>query len=1129
MASTNELRVFISSTFRDMQDEREHLIKKIFPEIRALCRERGVAFTEVDLRWGLTEENQVQGQVIRTCLEEIDRCRPYFVGITGSRYGYVPSITDIHKDPDLLPKFPWIEDAAMDEASIIDMEFRHAVLNDLSQGEHCRFFFRDFRPEDEIDEMETERLDELKVRVRATGLPVREFSDSETLGQMVYEQLQEILERDFAAAKAPSPLEQERSRHEAFAASRRHAYIPNVTYLKRLNQFAAGDGPPLIVYAESGSGKSALLAYWAEQYRRRNQGAHVIEHYVGIGASSTGHFGIMRHIMAEIKERFSREEDLPTSPEEIERGFPNWLGFTRGEKMLVLLDGINQLSGVALNLGWLPRHIPSNIRLVITSTVEQTLIQLREREWEQMGVQPLTEAEREAIIVRFLGEYRKGLAPEQVHRIAGDVKCAQPLFLRTMLEELRLFGVHELIDGAINRYLETTGPEDLFQVVLERLEKDFDAKPVRDIMALLWAARAGLTEIELAEITSIPRMQLSALVMAFDYNMVRNEGALSFFHDYLRRAVEKRYLGDERRRLSGRLRLAAYFERTLPMAEREGRKVLLHVAGELTYQLAQSGEQSRLKEVLGSIPVLVALYQGETQYEVLAYWKQLGEKYNLEEVYRESLDAYRANQSDSVVQSHAIEKVASIFEVAGHWDGASDLYRELIDIFKITGDRDRSATVHRGLGVILWRQGRFDEAMELFNQARDIYEEIGDQRGIASAVGNMGLVYFHQQQYQQALECFSKHMAVCEELCDRRGKVGPLVNMGAVYYVLSQYAEALDCFRQSLVMSQELGNRRDIAAAMGNMGRVYTTQGNFPDALDCYRHYYEVSEELGDRMGAAIAMGDMGMVYSDAGEYPKALECLQQWMTISEELGDRRNIASAATNMGIVYIHLGDYTKALECFHLLLSISEELGDRFSIAEATGKIAEIYGVQGKYQQAIESFSVVIQQFRDMDYPSVLRHQLFEMGEVLFRLAMSQHTMPAYLQQFLPEATDESWRMVVLQFAHDHASECIHISEELATPDTHFSGRVLLAKIEAAMGDVMMARQQLHQMFDEAEDNEQRALLHYELAMMNRTVGDIDVADDHGRRAIGLFEALYAAAPRYYYKEQIADLQNTQVPQ
>lgn len=46
MPQSNELRVFISSTFRDLQEEREHLIKKIFPEIRALCRDRGIRFTE---------------------------------------------------------------------------------------------------------------------------------------------------------------------------------------------------------------------------------------------------------------------------------------------------------------------------------------------------------------------------------------------------------------------------------------------------------------------------------------------------------------------------------------------------------------------------------------------------------------------------------------------------------------------------------------------------------------------------------------------------------------------------------------------------------------------------------------------------------------------------------------------------------------------------------------------------------------------------------------------------------------------------------------------------------------------------------------------------------------------------
>ncbi len=50
--ANREIRVFISSTFRDMHAERDYLISHVFPVIRRACRERQVEFTEIDLRWG---------------------------------------------------------------------------------------------------------------------------------------------------------------------------------------------------------------------------------------------------------------------------------------------------------------------------------------------------------------------------------------------------------------------------------------------------------------------------------------------------------------------------------------------------------------------------------------------------------------------------------------------------------------------------------------------------------------------------------------------------------------------------------------------------------------------------------------------------------------------------------------------------------------------------------------------------------------------------------------------------------------------------------------------------------------------------------------------------------------------
>src|SRR4030067_3576358 len=84
------VRVFVSSTFRDMHAEREELVKRIFPQLRKLCDQRGVTWGEVDLRWGITDEQTAEGKVLPICLDEIRRCRPYFIAMLGERYGWGP-------------------------------------------------------------------------------------------------------------------------------------------------------------------------------------------------------------------------------------------------------------------------------------------------------------------------------------------------------------------------------------------------------------------------------------------------------------------------------------------------------------------------------------------------------------------------------------------------------------------------------------------------------------------------------------------------------------------------------------------------------------------------------------------------------------------------------------------------------------------------------------------------------------------------------------------------------------------------------------------------------------------------------------------------------------------------------
>src|SRR5207237_8405123 len=123
MSASNELRLFLSSTFVDFFSERDYLAKKVFPRLRSQCRERGIEFTEIDLRWGLTDEDAEQGRILGTCFEEIDKSRPFFGGMVGDRYGWVPTAEELAKNHDVVIQNQWLERAVREVNSAHVVEF----------------------------------------------------------------------------------------------------------------------------------------------------------------------------------------------------------------------------------------------------------------------------------------------------------------------------------------------------------------------------------------------------------------------------------------------------------------------------------------------------------------------------------------------------------------------------------------------------------------------------------------------------------------------------------------------------------------------------------------------------------------------------------------------------------------------------------------------------------------------------------------------------------------------------------------------------------------------------------------------------------------------------------------------
>ena len=988
MNNNNELRIFISSTFRDMQEEREYMVKKVFPEIRTLCRERGIIFTEVDLRWGLTHENVMLGQVVRTCLEEIDRCRPYFIGMVGNRYGWIPELQEYYKDPELFARWPWLEDAAMENSSITDIEFRHGALNDPASAPSARFFFRRQRRSlnrhgEEDSTEDAERLADLEQRVRDAGLHVEEYRDPASLGEMVYEDLIEILERDFANALPLTPLQKEQSRHTAFALSRRRAYIPNVDYLKRLNQWVASGDPPLILYAESGSGKSSLISFWCEQLRRRQPDLHIIEHYVGIGAGDSDHLGIIRHLMEEMKERYHLVEKIPAKPEELERNFANWLGFGRGAPILIAIDGINQLSGNALNLHWLPPVMPEGVQLIVSTTNDGPLESLRERDWQEYSVEPLDEKEREAIVVHFLSNFSKSLSPDQTRRIASSSKSAHPLFLRTLLEELRLHGTYEELDEMINRLLASVDADALFQQVLERLERDHGRPVVQDLLSLLFASLNGLTETDLEGVSGLSRLQLSRVLLGLDYHLLSRGGLLSFFHDYLRRAVEQRYLGEGKSMRSVLRRLAEWFEAC---------EITLRTTLELLSALEKLGDEQILL-ILSDLDRFSILWQHDA-YAVLRLWSAFDcEAERIVEAYRSSWQQKR----ETIDPDRRIRLLRQIAELCNHvaaYDQAEHFYVELLEESRNADDPLVEASTLGALAIIRAGRGHTDDAKRSILQAMTVARRTTDPLTLAGVLGNASQICFDRNEFDEALAYATEHEELARSIENRREIHRAIVEKGRVLNTRNDYASALECSRELEQIARELGDRMLIGNALSARGVLHKNCGESEQALEVYREAATIFRESGlrdrvcyilVRMGvlqqirgeieegramfheaerlaheigrassvvdALLGRGELEMV---AGEFTTALQCFSESEEIARKIGDQRKVGSSVGLRGVVYLKQGELDLAEECFIEEERIARELGTQVSIANALSRRGSVCSGRGEYDKALAHY-------------------------------------------------------------------------------------------------------------------------------------------------------------------------------
>jgi hypothetical protein len=625
---------------------------------------RRLHLVDVDLRWGITEAAATRERgVVSKCLQAIDASWSLFVCLLGQRRGRVVAPSDVSLET--LEAFPEVRDQ-LGTTTVTEIEITHglpagmlAYLRDRGAldglpGELRAMYTNAWlnNPAREAAHAQTRE----RVRRGAAGardyacrwdaarstpelaLPTKSpFADSGiwrqqwaaagvpvdgtavppellpraeahnarlTAGRLAGfmaegRPLADVLLEDLQAAilalhgdrAEPSLSGDEDDQQEQFLVRVSEATVERTETYAALDAYVESDETGLFALtAPSGIGKTIVLANWLDRHSSRP-----IARFIGASEGSTD----VDTLLASIAGAAPRLRD-------------KWTERVQGTVVLDALDALDQLDSGLADLDWLPWTLPAGLKVIVSYASDTPAgAQLRERMTAGDPIvhdlSPLNDPhQRRQLVQRYLAEYLKELGDDLLEELIASRPASNPLYLKVVLSELRVFGTYA---GVAGRLRERFGddPQSAFSELLLRLETDpaYTAVPSERVVPLFFGllarARTGLAVEEAATIIA-PRLSVDPQdvqdaihvclrqVRAF---ISRRLGRQDFLHSSFRAAAAERYADEDWHGLLG-----DYFD-TLPPDHRRR-------LSELPYHLTAAGHDERARDVLCDIRFIEA-------------------------------------------------------------------------------------------------------------------------------------------------------------------------------------------------------------------------------------------------------------------------------------------------------------------------------------------------------------------------------------------------------------------------------------------------------------------------------------------------------------------------------------------
>lgn len=374
---------FVSSTFEDMQAERDLIKKSIAPVLNKKLNKYGINLEFIDLRWGIDTKNlsivESNRKVLTACFNEIKNSEPFFISFIGEKYGYIPEIKDI-----VAAFYSYgLESQLYEDKSITEMEIKFAdeYYKDKTK---TLYFFRDevdYKTDEnakkrytiENEEEDKPKLINLKNKIKKL-YPDKCMSyngkwDIDKQKVILNEELENTIlsffEENIDTSDVVLPnniYEVEEQNFDLVVYKNNQNFAGRIDEVKHVLDFVESSKHKLLlIKGNSGVGKTFLVSRVIEELQNKNI-SH-IKYYCGTNENTTNLNNLLKHIIY-----YANNKTLENISVINENNFVEIINnILMNKKLLIIIDAIDQLNNSIKLLKLLNTFFYSeNIKFIIS-------------------------------------------------------------------------------------------------------------------------------------------------------------------------------------------------------------------------------------------------------------------------------------------------------------------------------------------------------------------------------------------------------------------------------------------------------------------------------------------------------------------------------------------------------------------------------------------------------------------------------------------------------------------------------------------------------------------------------------------------------------------------------------------